>query len=100
MKQKKARKQHTAALKAKVGLLAVREQQTVNEIGQAHGVHPSQVHLWKKMLNENAVAVFERGNDSKSDDAHAAELQRLYAEIGKLTMHLEWLQKKSGIRLP
>jgi transposase len=37
------RKSYTAAYKAKVGLDAIRAERTVNQIGQAYGVHPAQV---------------------------------------------------------
>jgi transposase-like protein len=37
------RRSYTGAFKAKVGLEAIRGVKTVNEIGQAYGVHPAQV---------------------------------------------------------
>jgi len=37
------RKSCTAAFKAKLGLEARREVKTINELGQAYGVHPAQV---------------------------------------------------------
>jgi putative transposase len=40
------RKSRTGAFKAKVGLEAIRAERTVNEIGQAYGVHPAQVRQW------------------------------------------------------
>lgn len=40
--------------KAKVALKAVRGIKTVNEIAQKFAVHPTQVELWKKALQEQA----------------------------------------------
>ena len=45
MKEENKRKVHTPDFKAKVGLEALRERKTVNEIGQEYGVHPGQVRL-------------------------------------------------------
>ncbi|WP_249028094.1 transposase, partial [Methylovulum psychrotolerans] len=50
----KKRKLMTGAQKAKVALEAVKGTKTANEIAQEHGVHPTQVGLWKKALLENA----------------------------------------------
>ena len=50
MKEENKRKVHTPDFKAKVGLEALRERKTVNEIGQEYGVHPGQVGLWKKEI--------------------------------------------------
>lgn len=49
MSERKKCKLHGSAFKAKVGMEAVRGVMTVNEIGQAHEVHPVQVSQWKKV---------------------------------------------------
>ena len=94
----KKRKVHSPEFKAKVGLEALKGEKTINEIGQAHGVHPVQVGQWKKAIQEQASSLFE----SKRGPKPVAEHQRpeqLYSEIGKLKMELDWLKKKSGISL-
>lgn len=48
MSERKTRKVHRAAFKAKVGLEAVRGAKTINEIGQQYGVHPVLVGQWKR----------------------------------------------------
>ncbi len=45
--------------KAKVGLEALKEVKTINEIGQEYGVHPVQVGQWKKSIQEQARNLFE-----------------------------------------
>ena len=71
---------------------------TVNEIGQEFGVHPTQVGLWKKELQEQASSLFDARRGPKPADPSASH-ERLYSEIGRLKMELDWLKKKSGICL-
>lgn len=92
------RKKFNGEFKAKVALEAVRGMKTVNEIGQEFGVHPTQVGIWKKELQEQAASLFEAKRGPKPVDA-AASPERLYSEIGRLKMELDWLKKKSGISL-
>jgi transposase len=92
------RKSYTAAFKAKVGLEAIRGIKTVNEIGQDHGVHPAQVGQWKKEILEQAGTLFEIKRGRKPADDQSAP-ERLYSEIGRLKMELDWLKKKSGLSL-
>jgi transposase len=99
MSEAKKRKMHTAEFKAKVGLEALRGVKTINEIGQAYGVHPAQVGQWKKEIQEQAKTLFEGKRGPKPLAAHQ-EPDLLYSEIGKLKVELDWLKKKSGISLP
>ncbi|CAH1190455.1 transposase [Candidatus Nitrotoga sp. BS] len=93
------RKNFTSVFKAKVALEAIRGLKTSNEIGQAFGVHPTQVGLWKKELQEQASSLFDTMRGPKPVDPSASP-ERLYSEIGRLKMELDWLKKKSGICLP
>ncbi len=95
MAEGKKRKVHSAELKAKVGLEAVRGVKTINEIGQRYEVHPVLVGQWKKEILERAGTLFE-GKRGPKPVAHAEE-DRLYEEIGRLKMELDWLKKKSGL---
>jgi transposase-like protein len=96
MSEAKKRKFHTPEFKAKVALEALRGVKTINEIGQEYGVHPITVGHWKKELQEQAKKLFEGKRGPKPIVAHQ-EPERLYSEIGKLKMELDWLKKKSGI---
>ncbi len=92
------RKTYTAAFKAKVGLEAIRGIQTINEIGQAYGVHPAQVGQRKREIQEQAETLFEKKRGPKKADG-PGEPDRLYSEIGRLKVELDWLKKKSGLSL-
>ena len=98
MSEAKKRKVHTPEFKAKVGLEALRGMKTINEIGQAHGVHPVQIGLWKKEIQEQAKTLFE-GRRGPRPMAEHKEPEWLYSEVGRLKVELDWLKKKSGISL-
>jgi transposase-like protein len=92
----KNRKTFTSQFKAKVALEAIRGAKTANEIAQEFGVHPAQVSQWKKELQESAAGVFDTKRGPKAVDPSSSQ-ERLYSEIGRLKMELDWLKKKSGI---
>jgi transposase-like protein len=94
----KKRKNFSSQFKAKVALEATRGVKTVTDITQEFGVHPTQVGQWKKELQENASAIFDTKRGPAPADP-AAGSERLYSEIGRLKMDLDWLKKKSGISL-
>ena len=90
------RKNFTSQYTTKVALEAVRGVKTVNEIAQEFGVHPTQVGQWKKELQESASGVFDTKRGPKPVDLSSSQ-DRLYSEIGRLKMELDWLKKKLGI---
>jgi transposase-like protein len=98
MSESRKRKVHSPEFKAKVGLEALKGVKTINEIGQEYGVHPVQVGQWKKAIQEQAKRLFE-GSGPKPVVEHR-EPERLYSEIGKLKMELDWLKKDSKRRSP
>lgn len=91
----KKRKIFTGEFKAKVALEAIRGVKPVNEIGQEFGVHPTQVGLWKKELQDQAGSLFDTKRGPKPADPSASP-DRLYSEIGRLKMELDWLKKSPG----
>ncbi len=99
MSERKKRKVYSSEFKAKVGLEALKGVKTINEIGQEYGVHPVQVGQWKKAIQEQASRLFE-GKRGPKPVAEHQQPDKLYSEIGKLKMELDWLKKKSGINLP
>ncbi len=94
------RKHYTAAFKAKIVLEVLAEQRTIAEIASEYGIHPNQISKWKAQVLRDLPHLFAAEHEAGQIDraAHERELQELYAEIGRLTTQLAWLQKKSGIR--
>ena len=84
---------HTAKLKAKVALEALREGQTTAELASKYQVNASQVNRWKTELLNSAEEIFsvKRGR-KKVDDRR--ELNELYMKIGKLEVKNEFLEGK------
>ncbi len=93
---KRKRKNFSGQYKAKVALEAIREIKTLTEISREFGVHPTQVGLWKKALQERAAVLFDAKRGPKPVD-RPANLERLHSEIGRLKTELEWLKK---VRVP
>jgi hypothetical protein len=54
-----------------------------------------QVGQWKKAIQEQAKRLFE-GNRGPKPVVEHREPERLYSEIGKLKMELDWLKKSPG----
>jgi len=89
------RKHFSGEFKARVALEAIRGIKTVNEIGQEFGVHPTQVGLWKQALQAQASSLFDAKRGPKPADPSASP-ERLYSEIGRLKMELDWLNTHTG----
>lgn len=89
------RKIFSGEFKAKVALEAIRGIKTINEIAQDLGVHPTQVGLWKKELQDQASSLFDAKRGPKPV-GECSSPERLYSEIGRLKMELDWLKKSLG----
>ena len=87
---KKTRKNLSPALKAKVALAAVREQETVAEIARRYKVHPNQIYKWKRELLEKVGGIFE-GKKAEHDGSEREE--ELLKKIGELTVERDFLSR-------
>jgi transposase-like protein len=90
------RHHYSPEFKAKVALEALKEQQTLAELGSCYGVHPTLVAQWKRQLRESLPQLF--ADRRQKPDRSAEELQaQLYQQIGQLKVELDWLKKKAGM---
>jgi len=94
------RKTYTSEFKKRAVLEILKEEKTISEIASAYEVHPALLKKWKAQVLEKLPEILEDGR-RKGDDqaAYQKQIQELYAEIGELTTKLNWLKKKSGIKL-
>jgi len=87
------RKRFSAEFKSKVAIEAIKGLQTINELASKFNVHPNQISLWKKQLREKVPEIFS-DRRRKSNQADEVLKARLYEEIGRLKIELDWLKKK------
>ena len=86
------KKKYTATLKSKVALEAIKGMKTISEIASEYEVHPNQVSQWKRQLRDGLEDVFT--DPRRSGRSEEKEKDRLYQEIGRLKVELDWLKKK------
>ena len=93
---KKLRRVHPPAFKAKVALEAIKEQKTIAELASLYGVHPTQITKWKRKALDFIQEIFsdKYQSQTKNDDEL---IQELYKQIGKLQVERDWLKKKIGL---
>lgn len=87
------KKVYSADFKFKVALEALRGLKTINEIASDHSLHPNQVSQWKKQLREQGKEFFVTRRRRNGQDVEVLQ-SRLYEEIGRLKVELDWLKKK------
>ena len=90
------RRHHGGAFKTRVVVEAIAGHKTVNEIASAYEIHPSQVAKWKAEALARLPEVLSDGRKVPSGDGSKKEA-RLYEEIGRLRMEVEYLKKKLGL---
>lgn len=93
----KKRTPRSAELKARVALEAVRERKTVGQLAGQFGVHPSQVHDWKRRLVDGAVELFRDEQARKQAERQQAQEADLFEQIGRMKVELEWLKKTAQL---
>jgi putative transposase len=90
---KQSRQKHSAAFKAKVALAALKGDRTVGELAGEYGIHPSQIHAWKKALLDGAAGVFESGSkrEDKTNEIQVGDLSR---QIDQLKVENDFLVRR------
>ena len=88
--QRRPRRNHTPAFKAKVALAAVKGDRTVAQLAEQFDVHPNQVTAWKTQLEGGACDVFGPGGGATAQPA--IDVKSLHAKIGELTLENDFLE--------
>ena len=86
---RRARRNHSPAVKSKVALAAVKGERTITELSQQFDVHPNQITQWKSQLLERVSTVFE---SSGGAEAPTIDVKTLHAKIGELTLENDFLE--------
>ena len=61
-------------------------------------MHPNRLGTWKATALQGLPSLFERRDAlAPGQAAHEPQVQDRYAQIGRLTTQVAWLQKKSGL---
>ena len=87
---RRPRRNHTPAFKAKVALAAVKGDRTIAQLAEHFDVHPNQITAWKAQLEGGACGVFGPGGGSPA--APAIDVKSLHAKIGELTLENDFLE--------
>ena len=87
------RKSYPADFKAKVALEAMKGERSLTELASRYEVHPNQIGQWRKALLAGVTEIFSDHRQRQEQDGEA-EKARLYEEIGRLKVELDWLKKK------
>ena len=89
---RRPRRNHSAAFKAKVALAALKGDKTLSELASQFDLHPNQITQWKVQLVETAEELFGGGKSL----APAPDLKVLHAKIGQQALEIDFLAGALG----
>ncbi len=92
----KKRVRHSAEFKGKVALEALKGMKTVNELAGQYQIHPTQISQWKRQVQEHVNELFAPGQVKGQPETEAVQA-KLYEEVGRLKMELDWVKKTAGL---
>jgi len=93
--EKKSRRKFSADFKAKVVIESLKEKNTIESLARKYELHPNQITIWKKEFLDKAANIFGSEEDRSVDKKEQeALLDKLYNQIGKQNVEIEWLKKK------
>ena len=90
---KKIRRNHSPAFKAKVALAALKGEGTLAQLAERFDVHPNQIAQWRSQLLEEAADVFSSANPPKQE---GPSLKELHAKIGQQALEIDFLSGALG----
>ena len=91
---------YSPAFKARLVQELLKETKTISQLAAEHGIHPNLLGTWRATALQGLPSLFERrASLDTAQAAHDQQVQELYAQIGRLTTQVAWLQQKSGLHL-
>lgn len=96
---KGARKSYSPEFKAQAILELLKEQKSLSGLASVYEVHPTLLTKWRKEALANLPKIFEDPRRKVQDEKDSL-IKDLYSQVGRLTMELEWLEKKCGRTAP
>ena len=96
---RRPRRNHTPACKAKVALSAIKGDRTLAQLAEQFDVHPNQITSWKAQLEGGAADIFGPGGGNGSAPP-TIDVKSLHAKIGSLTLENDFLEgalSKAGL---
>jgi len=90
------RRQHPPAFKAKVACEALKENKTIAELSSQFAVHPTQIKQWRDIMEKQGATLYT-DHQKQKDRGQEDLIRRLYEQVGKLQIQVDWLKKKMGI---
>ena len=88
--QRRPRRNHTPAFKARVAFAAIKGDRTLAQLAEQFDVHLNQITSWKAQLESGAADVFGAGGGQSG--APAIDVKSLHAKIGELTLENDFLE--------
>ena len=88
------RNNYSSKIKTKVAVEAIHGIKTVGEIASSYDIHPSIVSKWKRQALEYLPEAFSNKRVKQAKDESDLR-DRLYQQIGRLQVELDWLKKKT-----
>ena len=64
--------------------------QSVAEVARALEVHPSELHRWRRELQEHGARAFRGVGKKRAEDIHVVELER---KVGQQVMEIDFLKR-------
>lgn len=89
------KKKISVSLKLKIAIEALKGDMTIGEIASRFEVSPAEIHRCKKKLLEDGGSVFE-GKKANNRFVSEDEIQKLHANIGRLTVENDFLSRALG----
>lgn len=91
---KRSRRNHSAKFKARIALEALKGDASLAQLASRHGVHTTQIAIWRKQLLDRAGEVFENGH-AGAEDAER-RIRELQAKVGELVLENDFLSGALG----